>query len=63
MYKRRFRAHPVSEDDFWRAHPLLPEIGKQKNLFIFKAFTENFKAFTENFSVFIYRNRKFYGII
>ena len=63
MYNERFWVYPVSEDDFWRALPLLPKIGKQKNLFIFKAFTENFKAFTENFSVFIYINRKFYGII
>lgn len=53
MYNRRFRVYPVSEDDFWYIRPLLPEIGKQKNLFIFKAFTENFKAFTENFSAFI----------
>ena len=63
MYNRRFWFYPVSEYDFWRAHPLLPEIGKQKNLFIFRVFTVNFKAFTENFSVFIYINRKFYGVI
>lgn len=63
MYNRRFGVYPVSEDDFWYIRPLLPEIGKQKNLFIFRAFAENFKAFTENFSVFIYINRKFYGLI
>ena len=44
MYERRFRVYPISEDDFWCARPLLPEIGKQKNLFIFKAFTENFSV-------------------